>query len=427
MRTHHTPLHEILEQRDTLGVSSTETYAPVLRPREEALATSLGDMKVLVRELESRESSQLHCSYFGNPTALFRGPSSDAYEALLRNMGGPDAFQRYYGDLTGEHVIARACQEYELAARAGLEHYTVHFGIDYSFSDGMYNYPLEYGLDRETVVEGAIRQTGVYLSRFESHLDRVGLLSKDRKLPTIGIENAGWGLEYGIQTADDYRRLFRYLEEVQAPLRHLVTIDWDFNHLLHSLCRDESGRASFALPEEERTEEMRSLERSLGDTPGALAAEWIGIHVLANDLLPRVRCVHLSDSSWKTHPIFARCQAVGDYFKRLAQESDPEARAALGEEFVVTRYDNHLHMGSDAGMLERLRIAPILQAIASERRARLLSKEDLYPLRILHELKGYPYQDAAGDRPQERALTAQVQFVRDCGVFFEDALIELRE
>ena len=427
MRTQHTPLHEILEQRETLGVSSTETYAPVLRPREEALATSSGEMELLVRELGAREASQLHCSYFGNPTALFRGPSSGAYQALLRNMGGADNFQRYYGDLTGEHVIARACQEYELAVRAGLDHYTVHFGIDYSFSDGMFSYPEEYGLDREAVVEAAIRQTVVYLSRFESHLARVGLLSQDRGLPTIGIENAGWGLEYGIQTADDYRRLFRYLEEAQAPLRHLVTIDWDFNHLLHPLCRDESGRGSFALPEEERSDEMRALERSLRDTPSALAAEWIGTNVLAKDLLPRVRCVHLSDSSWKTHPIFARCQAVGDYLTSLARESDPEARAALGEELVVTRYDNHLHMGNDAGMLERLRIAPILQALASERRARLSSQESLYTLRILHELKGYPYQDRAGDRPQEQALTAQVQFVRDCGVFFEDALIELRE
>jgi hypothetical protein len=267
----------------------------------------------------------------------------------------------------------------------------------------------------------------VYLSRFESHLARVGLLTPCVRLPTIGIENAGWGLEYGIQTANDYRRLFRHLEEAGAPLLELVTIDWDFNHLLHPLCRDDSGRASFALPDEERTDEMRALERSLGDNPGALAAEWIGINVLAKDLLPRVRCVHLSDSSWKAHPIFARCQAVGDYYDKLSRQSDPEARAALGEELVVTRYDNHLHLGSDDGMLERLHIGPILRGLASEYSARVGQQPVGYPLRILHELKGYPYQLDSGDRPQERALSAQVEFLRDCGVFFSNALIELRD
>jgi hypothetical protein len=140
-------LHAILNQRDTFGVSCTETYAPVLRPREAPLFSSPQEMAGLVDELERRATAQLHCSYFGNPTALFRGPSSDAYQALLRNMGGQGELSRYYGDLTGEHVITRSCQEYELAVRAGLDHYTVHFGIDYSFSDGMYNYPEAYGLD----------------------------------------------------------------------------------------------------------------------------------------------------------------------------------------------------------------------------------------------------------------------------------------
>ncbi|MEY4668919.1 MAG: hypothetical protein RL518_1618 [Pseudomonadota bacterium] len=427
MRHQSNPLNAILEQRDSLGVISTETYAPVLRPREVPLASSGEEMESLIKQLEDRCASQLHCSYFGNPTALFRGPSSDAYQSLMATMGGPEEMARYYGDLTGDHVVARACQEYELAVRAGLGHYTVHFGIDYSFCDGMYSYPETYGLDREAVLDGAFRQTVVYLNRFESHLAQVGLLTPERNLPTIGIENAGWGLEYGIQTADDYRRLFRYLEKVNAPLRELVTIDWDFNHLLHPLGRDKSGRASFMLPEEERSDQMRALERARGELPGALAAEWIRVNVFAEDLVSRVRCIHLSDSSWKDHAIFARCQAVGPYLDQLREERNPEARAALGEELVVSRYDNHLHLGSPEGMLESEHIGPVLRAILKEVEDRVQKGAAQFPLRILHELKGYPYQIESGDRPQERALQAQVEFLRGCGVFFAEALIELRE
>jgi hypothetical protein len=335
--------------------------------------------------------------------------------------------ERYYGDLTGEHVLGRACQEYELAVRAGLEHYTVHFGIDYSFSDGMYSYPETYGLDREAVLEGALRQTVVYLNRFQSHLSQLGLLTPGRSLPTIGIENAGWGLEYGIQTAYDYRRLFQYLEEVDAPLREYVTIDWDFNHLLHPLGRDESGHASFMLPEEERSDDMRALERSFGETPGALAAEWVRLNVLAEDLVPRTRCIHLSDSAWKDHAVFARCQAVGAYLEMLRVECNPEVRASLGEELVVTRYDNHLHLGSPEGMLKGKYIAPVLQAISAKAKGRAAKGTAQLPLRILHELKGYPYEAGSGDRPQEQAVRAQVEFLRECGVFFADAMIELRE
>jgi hypothetical protein len=418
-----TPLRTILESRNELGITSTETYAPVLQDREVPLFTSKDELDRLIHQLRTRSSGQLHCSYFGNPTALFAGPSSHAYQALLRNMGGPVRFAQYYGDLNGEHVITRACQEYELAARAGLDHYTVHFGIDYSFSDGMYSYPDTYGLDRDAVVESAIRQIIVYLRRFASHLARLGLLSGDQSLPTIGIENAGWGLEYGIQTAQDFRLLFERLEEVKAPLRDLVMIDWDFNHLLHALGRNSSGQASFMLPEEERTEEMKALETMLGSNSAALAAEWIRANVLSEGLLGRVRCIHISDSSWKSAPIFARCQALGDHLHKLMNEQDPDARASLGENLVVNYYDNHLHLGSSQGLLEREHIAPVFQALAQARAAR---SKPQYPLLILHELKGYPFTRDHGQITQGEALAAQIQFLRDCGVFFENARLEVR-
>ena len=422
-QNHLARLNAILERRDSLGITSTETYAPVLRPRELPLFNSPDEITSILHELGARSSSQLHCSYFGNPTALFQGPSSSAYQALLKNMGGPDEFRKYYGDLTGEHVIARACQEYELAVRAGLDHYTVHFGIDYSFSDGMFSYPTSYGLDREAVLESSLRQTAVYLRRFESHLARVGLLTSGQKLPTIGIENAGWGLEYGIQTAGDFKRLFAYLDDVKSPLRDLVTIDWDFNHLLHALGRNAAGVASFMLPEEERTPEMRALERELACNPAALAAEWIRLNVRTEELRGRVRCIHLSDCAWKTAPIFARCQAIGEYLKRLTQEANPEARAALGEELVVTHYDNHLFLGHERGMLEQAYIAPIFEALRNEQGARASTGT---PLIILHELKGYPFMPTPGEVSQEMAAQAQVNFLKECGVFFSEARMEVR-
>ncbi len=276
------------------------------------------------------------------------------------------------------------------------------------------------------MLEGALRQTVVYLSRFEAHLKQAGLLTGEHQLPTIGIENAGWGLEYGIQTASDYRRLFAFLEEVRCPLREVVTIDWDFNHLLHPLCRTPSGTASFMLPEEERTDEMRALQDTFGEEPAPLAARWIETNVLAHDLLPRVRCIHISDSSWKNAPIFTRCQAVGEYLERLTQEQDPDLRAAIGEELVVTHYDNHLHLGHPRGMLTQDHIAPVLQALAREQTVRGFDGATSPQLVILHELKGYPFVSTDGERAQETALTAQVKFIRECGVFFKDARVEVR-
>ncbi len=420
-------LARILSREAELGVSSAETYVPSLKPREVALWRSSSELSELLRELAQRRTSQLHCSYFGNPSCLFAGPQTKAYNALKSNFGGASAMQSYYGDLSGEHAIERVCDEYELAIHAGLDHYTAHFGIDYSFSDGMYDYAKEYGFDRHDVLQACVLQTETYLRRIYERLLSKNLLGKQVALPTIGIENAGWGLEYGIQDSSDFKALFTHLEDRNVPLRELVMVDWDLNHLLHALGRDRSSkRASFFLPEDEITEVMHRLVSETKGECAALAMRWISENVLDPKLLPRVRCIHLSDCSWKSEAYFARCQAVGVHLRTLEAETSPEQRAALGEQMVLTYYDNHLHLGSADGMLEKRFFAPFARALQAEEARRSSTLHVERPLILLHELKNYPFSGSEGGLNQEVALQRQVEFLRGCGVFFQGARLEVR-
>lgn len=414
----------ILEARESLGVSASEVYTPALVPREAPLWRDSSTLNTVINQLKERESRQLHCAYFGNPTAFFSGGDSPSFQALVRNMGGEAEVQKYYGDLTGAHLLERVCQEYELALRSGLDHYTVHFGIDYSFSDGMYEYGETYGLDRHAVLDAALRQTERYLKCIHAHLRRNNLFTPGGSLPTIGIENAGWGLEYGMQTAQDFLKLLAHLEHQQCPLRHLVKIDWDVNHLLHALGKDpSSGRGRFFVSNDEYTETLRTLEERYGDAPSTLAAQWIGENLLNPELLPHVRCVHLSDCSWKSEAYFLKCQAVGEHLRALLRERSPEARALLGERMVLQYYDSHLYLGSSDGMVRREEFVPVIQALAKERERRADSANDLI---ILHELKNNPYVPQNGELSQHDALARQVAFLRECGVFFDDARVEVR-
>ena len=110
------------------------------------------------------------------------------------------AGREYYGDLTGAHMYARWCQEYELATALGAQSYTFHL-IDYAPIDGMWDF---------TISKADIRQAMIsMLQHFLNELLDRGLIGPDS--PQIELENAGWGLEHGMQTAEDYAMLYRQI------------------------------------------------------------------------------------------------------------------------------------------------------------------------------------------------------------------------
>jgi hypothetical protein len=67
--------------------------------------------------------------------------------------------------------------------------------------------------------------------------------------------------------------------------------------------------------------------------------------------------------------------------------------------------------------------APFLQALACEQVARSGSQ---HPLLILHELKGDSFTPIRRQVAQGEALAAQIELLRECGEFFENARLEVR-
>lgn len=343
----------------------TEVFFDDLVPRDEPLCPTWEAEEGLLRQLQELRVCRAHGSYWAYPTAFLTGRNR---EELYARMGGASGVRAYFGDETGEAIFSRWVSEYALCRKAGIESYTFHL-IDYAPIDGKWC----FSLTREEILAGMAEMLAQFLSRLEG----AGLLEDSG--PRIELENAGWGLEYGAQRADDFVWI---LERVKDP-HGLLRVSWDVNHLLHAL-----GRGHFLLPEDEVSDGMAALP--MGEE---LAQAWLEANLMDDRLLGRVGAVHLSDRPMADVEYFRRGKLCQPYHGELMALPDGEAQEAYGVDIVLSKYDAHTPVGNGEGYLTGSAVAGLLERL-SEANGGLL---------ILHELKNS--KDLAADLSiQRRAL-----------------------
>lgn len=317
------------------GLLGTEVFFDDLCPRDLPLCPTPEAEAALTRQIGSLCARRAHASYWAWPTAFLTGRHrSELYD----RMGGAQKVQAYFGDESGEAIYSRWTAEYALCAKLGLEAYTFHL-IDYAPIDGKW----EFTLSRQDILEGMAQMLETFLSR----LDKAGLLTSG--CPKIELENAGWGLEYGAQTGEDFVWLLSRVADPWDVLR----LGWDVNHLLHAV-----GRERFLLPPEEVSADMAALEG-----PG-LALRWLEHSLLNPALMGKVGSVHLSDRPVTDTEYFRRGKLAQPWYGELAALSDDEAQEEYGVQIVLGHYDTHTPLGTGyltgrewAGLLTRLREA----------------------------------------------------------------------
>lgn len=336
----------------------TEVYFDDLVPRD--LPLGPGEERTFAEAVQTLKARRAHASYWAWPTAFLTGRNR---AELYRRMGGAEGVKAYFGDETGEAIYSRWTAEYALCARLGLEAYTFHL-IDYAPIDGKW----EFTLSRQDILAGMAEMLGVFLSR----LDQAGLLGP--KGPVIELENAGWGLEYGAQTAEDFAWV---LSQVADPWDRL-RLGWDVNHLLHAV-----GRERFLLPPEEITGSMAAQEG-----PG-LARRWLEYNLLDPRLRGRVGSVHLSDRPVTDTEYFRRGKLSQPWLGELEALPEGEAQEEYGVKIVLGQYDAHIPIGSGY--------------LTGEEWARLLRELEEHngPFALLHELKNS--KDIFADLAAQRA------------------------
>lgn len=347
-----------------LPLAGSEIYCADLVDRDLPLFTGPEELHTLAARLSDQRVRRLHASYWASPAAfLCHFGEPKAY------FGSPEAVAAYYGDLDGSHLFRRWCQEYALASAMDAEAYTFHL-IDYFPIDGLW----QFSISRQAVLSAMAEIT----VRFLAALDAEGLLSPDA--PRIELENAGWGLEYGAQTARDFSDLLRQVSDPYQKLR----VAWDVNHLLHAVGqRDRQGM--FFLPEDEITEEMGFLQAEYGADPQLFAAKWLEQNLLAPELRGKVACVHLSDCAMKSQRFFSRGKLEEPWYSQLTACPDWDSKEHYGEQMVLGHYDSHLPLGT--GILTGGAVVPLLRRLEAENPG----------FSLLHELKN------SGDLPLDLA------------------------
>lgn len=318
---------EILRKK--LHLDGTEMYIDHLVPRNENLFKDSEDRKVLANKLTDNYVKRIHMSYWAEPTDYLENIDR---KGLFKRFGSKKNIIAYYGDLTGEHIYKRWVQEYALAKDIGAEAVTFHL-IDYFHIDGLW----EFTNSRETIVKSLIE----ILSKFLSILDQKKLL-KDG--PIIEVENAGFGLEYGVQKAEDFLYVFNYINDTYSKVR----IGWDINHLLHAVGFDKKKkRARFFLTKQEITPEMKYLEEKYGQEYDLFYSKWIEHNILFPQLLEKIGSIHLSDAPQKTEEIFRNGKMTGKYLKKMQTLKTDEEREEYGASVVKKYYDAHLPITND--------------------------------------------------------------------------------
>ena len=348
------------------GIEGLELFATDIVPRNEVLVVT----DQLVADLVGIGVKRLHCSYWGSPTNFLMKVD---FAELVERFGGRDALREYYGDLTGSRMLRRWVTEYRLASEIGAQAYVFHL-IDYMTEDGSWSFSIDKELVRTAMAS--------MLQMFLAALEEEQLLSADS--PLIEIENAGWGLEHGMQTADHAVAVLREISDPHGRVR----LGWDLNHLLHALGSGDGSVGEFQLPEAEITSQMRELLRP---SPGIadLADAWVASNVLDGRLAGAVGSIQVSDCPAKTVSYFENGSFVEPYSSRQRSMATRAERADFGLAVVLEHYDNHVPVGD--GMLVPDRVADLISRGSG-----------MHPeLVILHELKNS--EDLLTDLRRQRA------------------------
>lgn len=361
---------EVFEVVNELGLAGTEVFMDDIVPRDEPLFKTEAEKSVLVERLRALCVRRLHCSYWAWQTNYI---ALNNFAQLVERFGSLDAVKAYYGDLTATHMYDRWAAEYELACALGADTFTFHL-IDYAPIDGRWAF---------TISKADIRQAMVYMiQRLLNLLDDRGLLGADS--PRIEIENAGWGLEHGTQTADDYKMLFNELYDRHDKVRAA----WELNHILHAVGLDNAGRGRFMLPPAEITPAMAALETEYDDDPALFAQKWVEYNVLDAELIKKVGSLHVSDCAMKREQYFENGILCEPWLSELKALPDWEAQENYGVDIVLTHYDSHVPLGE--GILKPAVVAAMVEKLRA-------AGADLV---VLHELKN--------TAPNEPALKKQI-------------------
>lgn len=338
------------QKSEELGLAGVEVFMNDVVPRTEQLS----DFDTLVKQFREARVARVHCSYWGSPTGFV---ANIGYSELVDRFSSREALREYYGDVSGRHMFQRWCDEYAIAKSSGAKVFVFHL-IDYLHVDGAW----EFTVSRETVLDAMV----VMLQRFLRELTDRNLLSESA--PIIELENAGWGLEFGAQTSDDFAVLIARIDDEYDRLR----IGWDFNHLLHATgVRD--GKAVFMLPENEITDTMREISEQAEGNIHELSQLWIRHNLLDQKTVNVVNSVHLSDCPPKTEEFFRNGKLQDPYWVN----DTPAKQGEVGLQIVLEHYDNHVLLGD--GVLD----PNWVKTIVSECAEHVPAGE----LMVLHELK----------------------------------------
>ena len=335
------------------GLAGVEVFAASIAPRTGLLPAGVG-REALIARLRRARAFRLHASYWGSPTA-FLGKIGHA--ELRRRFASEREFLDYFGDGSGRHQFSRWVDEYRLARDLGAETYVFHM-IDYATIDGAW----EFEQSREEVLAAL----SAVLQQLLLRLEEAGLLADG---PLIELENAGWGLEYGMQTANDAVRVLDAVDDPRGSLR----IGWDLNHLLHALGADPgTGRARFLLPDDDLDDDMRELADQRGDD---LLDCWLESQLCDPRLRGRISSVHVSDCALKSREFFRRGRLIGDAAEEQRRLPGTEQQRDFGLSLVLDHYDSHLPLGR--GCLDGERLVGLLHRLDGENPG----------FAVLHELK----------------------------------------
>jgi hypothetical protein len=368
----------VLEFLGKYGMAGTEVYMNEIYPRVGSLFDGENNKEKWIEECEALGVKRIHCSYWAYPTYFLTRTN---YREFLRRMDGYTGVRRYYGDLTGDHIYERWVQEYDLASSLNAQCFVFHL-IDYAAIDGAW----EFTISREEILQAMAGMLQTLLIR----LDDEGLLGENS--PFIEVENAGWGLEYGAQRAEDFAFIFGQLYDPHGK----VKIGWDMNHLLHATGKGADGKgARFMLPDYEITEEMAEIESKYGYDSAEFSAKWLESNILNPLTIERVNALQLADCALKSDEYFRNGRLLSVYREKIDSIPDGAAKSDYGVSIVLNHYDSHIPMGK--GVLTVDSVKRMIERLAT-------LNDDFV---LLHELKN--------SKLLQNDLETQLAFLERCG------------
>ena len=352
------PGKSVQEFCEETGLQGTEVFMDDVVSRDKALFTGEKDKEQLLAHLKELQVKRVHCSYWAYPTSFL---TKNNFRELAERFGSLSEVEAYYGDLTGTHMFERWAGEYEIACALEAQSYTFHL-IDYAPIDGRWDF---------TISRQDICQAMIYMiQHLLNVLTEKGLLTAES--PVIEVENAGWGLEYGLQTAEDFEEMFRQLYDPMDKVR----IGWDINHLLHAIGFNEKDqRAEFFLTGPEITPDMEALSQAYGNGQQLFAEKWLEKNLLARGVAGKIGSLHVSDCKMKKVAYFKNGRLIGPYYEGIKSLETWEEMEEYGVQIVLDKYDSHeiLSEGILSGVVVR-RLLRKIQALNPQ-------------VVLLHELK----------------------------------------